>query len=124
MPSEWKNSSTSSPSGAAPDTPTRNLPPSRCFTLEKTSRSAIRSSSRSSAGTGFPSRRRRLARPPTPIAQSPIARFAPPSRSISPSTFAWIFSYTRGTAGRIVGRTDASASGTRAASEQKASVEP
>ena len=59
---------------------------------------------RSHAGSGSPLRSSLLVRDPTSSAQRPIARFAALERSISPSAFAWIFSYTRGTAGRIVGR--------------------
>ncbi len=102
----------------------RSRPPSRCLTFAKTSRSASRSRSASAAGTGRPARRSRDVSAPTRSAQRPIARRAPPARSISPRTFAWIFSYTRGTAGSIVGRTAWSASWTRAASATNATVVP
>src|SRR2546429_208571 len=79
---------TSVESGAAPETPTRSRPPSRSRTFAKTSRSASRCCSARTAPTGAPSRRARLARAPTPSAQSPIRLRRPPARSISPGAVA------------------------------------
>ena len=77
MFSERKNSSTSTPSGAAPEMPMRMRPPSRSRTFFSTSASAIR-----------PRRLVGLFVAPTRNAQRPIARFTGLERSISPTTFA------------------------------------
>ena len=77
MPIASKNSATSFASGAPPEIGSRSLPPSRSFTFEKTSRSAIATCAARPRGTGFPCWRNSLARRPTPSDQSTRRRVMP-----------------------------------------------
>jgi hypothetical protein len=94
----------------------------RSFTLAKTSLSASLCSSASPRGSGRPSWRSRLSWRPTASAQSTSRRRTPVASANAEVTAAWTFSYTRGTLGRIVGRTCGRARATSSGSARNAIV--
>ena len=111
MPSAWKNSAISFASGAPPEIGTRSRPPSAPSPSRRRAGRRARACTASQRGHRLALLAQPLARRPTPSAQSISLRRAPVASANVDVTAACTFSKTRGTLGRIVGRTCGIAAG-------------